>query len=185
MNNNPSINIATNHNKKCLVCARKTNNKRKLNRITQKTISLIFIKYRILISSGSRICGSHLDKISGEILENEIKKIPTKFERFNGKLVGLLDCLTKVSKECFEKEKEYIKKKTIFDSFKNIDNLTNETCQKICGWSRQTFLDFCKHITRVRTSRNRNKYELIALFRYWLRKVLFLIFNFNFIFFIE
>ena len=165
-----TIKIAKNHNKKCVVCSRKKDGKQKLYSISKKSIANAFVKHRIIIPEGSRTCSRHLD-LHNELEEDAYEEIPIKFQKFNGNLIRFLDCIKKSTEDCFEREKQLEKKFSVFDPFKHPNKLNNEHCIKITGWSKDTFFRFCRLITRVRTSKNRNLYMLVSLYRYWLRKV--------------
>jgi hypothetical protein len=62
------------------------------------------------------------------------------------------------------------KRKYTFEMFKDIQTISDNFCRKITGWSKEKFLLLCNHITSIRESFYWNKYQLIALYRYWLRK---------------
>ena len=58
----------------------------------------------------------------------------------------------------------------MFSYFKEVDLLTEEHCKKITGWSKSEFLRFSGYVKQTKESKNRSKYQLLALYRYWLRK---------------
>ncbi|CAF0991642.1 unnamed protein product [Brachionus calyciflorus] len=59
---------------------------------------------------------------------------------------------------------------TMFSYFKDVDLLTEEHCKKITGWSKSEFLRFSGYVKQIKETKNRSKYQLVALYRYWLRK---------------
>ncbi len=58
----------------------------------------------------------------------------------------------------------------IFERFKNTNTLEETFCLDITGWKKNQFITFANYITSIKRSPTRNKYQLIALFRFWLRK---------------
>ena len=64
----------------------------------------------------------------------------------------------------------YNNQECMFDKFKNIDTLDDQSCFNITGWSKEDFIRFSKYITSISHSAKRNKYQLIAIYRYWLKK---------------
>lgn len=62
------------------------------------------------------------------------------------------------------------KKSLTFEKFKDIDFISDDFCKRITGWSKEVFVEFSNYITSLRESHFWTKYQLIALYRYWLRK---------------
>ncbi|CAF1041192.1 unnamed protein product [Brachionus calyciflorus] len=58
----------------------------------------------------------------------------------------------------------------MFSNFKDVDLLTEDHCKKITGWSKHEFIRFSTYIKQIKETKNRSKNQLIALYRYWLRK---------------
>ena len=59
---------------------------------------------------------------------------------------------------------------SVFDQFHKISNLDKEHCFKITIMSKKTFLEFSDYFVSVNNNnKNRNKYQLIALYLYWLK----------------
>ncbi|CAF1031356.1 unnamed protein product [Brachionus calyciflorus] len=60
--------------------------------------------------------------------------------------------------------------KMLFDCFNDVESLDEKFCEKITGWTKKEFLRFSSYITSINLSKGRTKEQLIALYRYWLRK---------------
>jgi hypothetical protein len=58
----------------------------------------------------------------------------------------------------------------IFDAFKNMASLEEDICNKITGWSKKEFARFSKYLNNIRDTAGRNKEQLIAIYRFWLKK---------------
>ncbi|CAF1002629.1 unnamed protein product [Brachionus calyciflorus] len=67
-------------------------------------------------------------------------------------------------------ENSSIKDSKIFEKFKDIQLLNESDCLKITGWTLKEFLKFSNFITSINETNGRTKEQLIALYRYWLRK---------------
>ncbi|CAF1070135.1 unnamed protein product, partial [Brachionus calyciflorus] len=52
----------------------------------------------------------------------------------------------------------------------NLSVLENVYCHQITGWSKNKFIKFSNYITSINETSGRSKNQLIALYRYWLRK---------------
>ncbi|CAF1046632.1 unnamed protein product [Brachionus calyciflorus] len=59
---------------------------------------------------------------------------------------------------------------SIFSRFQDFDQITDSFCFKITGWSKNDFIKFSEFIKSIKNSKKRSKFQLIALYRYWLRK---------------
>ena len=144
--------------KKCFIC--KCSLKR-LHRIKSEDILKALRVYKILIKNGTRFCGKHKNK-DGFLNDTEFKKIPTEaFLKDNKQFKIDKSTLIKI----FDSESS-----GVFDRFKDFSSLDEKHCFKITRWTKQIFYDFSKYITSINESKGRNKYELIAIYRYWLRK---------------
>ena len=64
----------------------------------------------------------------------------------------------------------HLQEQGIFDIFENFSELSEDECFKITGWNKNQFSKFLKLITSIYDTENRSKEQLIALYRYWLRK---------------
>ncbi|CAF1024274.1 unnamed protein product [Brachionus calyciflorus] len=108
------------------------------------------------IKKGARLCGNHLDD-NGLIKKEEFYSIPTKIKPFPIQLINMLNSMA---------DDEL----NLFSLFRNTDNLNDNECMNITGWNKKKFLDFSKYITSINNSHGRTKEQLIALYRFWLRK---------------
>jgi hypothetical protein len=57
----------------------------------------------------------------------------------------------------------------IFDQFKSKKALEEEHCKTVTGWSRDIFFEFSDYVLSVNHNRHRSKFQLIALYLYWLK----------------
>jgi hypothetical protein len=51
-----------------------------------------------------------------------------------------------------------------------MNNVSDEFCKKITGWSKMELINFSKYITSIYDTCGRTKEQLIVIYRYWLRK---------------
>lgn len=138
--------------KKCFICGRKKN----LKKVNRESIILGFKTHHIIIKTHARLCAAHLDN-NGVIKESEFKSIPTKYQTLAPESSLLMTALSNCQSG-------------IFDLFQNINNVTEELCQKITGWSKMQLIKFSKYITSIYDTSGRTKEQLIVIYRYWLRK---------------
>ena len=54
--------------------------------------------------------------------------------------------------------------------FSNMESITEKYFLKISGWSKSDFVRFCKYISSINNTLNRSKEELVAIYRWWLKK---------------
>lgn len=143
----------------CFICKRPSKTNR-LYKVKIDSIITAFKEHRIFIKRHSRCCKRHLDQY-GFIKKDEFFKIPTKLKSHNAQAVFLLEALA------FNGRKICL---GMFDHFHDINTLTDEHCYKVTGWSKKQFIDFSSYITSINENKGRTKEQLIALYRYWLRK---------------
>ena len=67
-------------------------------------------------------------------------------------------------------ENRHPKKIGIFEQFNNIQSLSEDHCMKVTGWTKGQFVEFSRQIVNINNTKHHKKNELIALYRYWLRK---------------
>lgn len=150
--------------KYCFICRRKYRYKFKvpckLFNLKDRDIINIWLKHGISLRRGVRCCGKHLDK-NGFIKSDQIPKIPLIYKQVSEQEFFMVTYLKSV---CLKP------KQLIIDEFRDIDTLSEETCIKITGWPKKQFIQFSTLITSIYETKNRNKYQLIALYRYWLSK---------------
>ena len=48
--------------------------------------------------------------------------------------------------------------------------IDDDFCFEITGWSKEQFITFLSYITSINDTSGRTKEQLVALYRYWLRK---------------
>jgi hypothetical protein len=113
-------------------------------------------KQGIIIKDHSRCCFRHFDP-EGFVNRDEFAVIPTRLLPISTSIIKLLETFAKYKPKQFEK-------------FKDMRTVTNKHCKFITGWSKTTFNRFCFFITSIRDSERRNKEQLVALYRFWLRK---------------
>jgi hypothetical protein len=58
----------------------------------------------------------------------------------------------------------------VFDKFRNMAIIDDDFCIKITGWTKAEFIRFSKYITSVYNTNGRTRDQLIAIYRYWMRK---------------
>ena len=159
------------HHGRCFICRRKTT---PLHKVSQKSIAFAFFKHNIIIPDGTRSCIRHLDANTGQIFDLEFtnNNIRTHPERYDPKIVKLLKSVSKLTVDCLkiEENQSKIQQKFAFEHFRNIETLNENHCQKITGWTKAQFIEFSRYIKNIRNTKNRSKGELIALYKYWLRK---------------
>jgi hypothetical protein len=151
MNN---IKIALSHNSKCFICGRK----RKLQRINKNALALAYFKHKVFIKHHARCCSTHLSE-DGFFKQNELNNIRTSNHSLSEQSILIMD--------------EIIFSTTssgIFDKFKNFASLSEEDCFKITRWNKSQFCTFTKYINSTNDTEGRTKEQLVAIYRYWLRK---------------
>lgn len=146
-------------NKKCFVCNRTRSEGRKLHRINKKSITKAFLDHNIILIHHSRCCKKHFDK-NGIISNASLELMKLKNSNLSKQCVTMI---TAMRDECR-------RSKLALDQFKDINNLDESLCYKITGWTKAEFVRFSKYITSVNFTQDRTKEELVAIYRYWLRK---------------
>ena len=148
------LKIALSHNGRCFICGRK----QKLKRINKLAIISAYLNDKVFIKNHARCCSNHLNE-RGLIKSNELLFIRESNIVLDKKSTLIMD--------------EIILSQTnsgIFDKFKNIVSLSEEDCFKITRWSKKEFGTFSKYIDCIYDTDGRSKEQLIAIYRYWLRK---------------
>jgi hypothetical protein len=93
------------------------------------------------------------------IKDEEYEKIPTRLLYHNNQTKYFLKNLKIVSED-----------EDIFSKFRNITIMTDEECFRITRWNRLEFMNFRRYITSIYDTAGRTCEELIAIYRFWLRK---------------
>lgn len=114
------------------------------------------MKCKIFIPIHSRCCRRHLDN-DFAIRFEEYYNIPALLRKHKPEINLMLNSFQ-------------FQQKGMFDDFKNFSELSDDECIRITGWNKDRFSNFSKFITSINDNVNRNKNQLIALYRYWLRK---------------
>ncbi|CAF0949606.1 unnamed protein product [Brachionus calyciflorus] len=138
----------------CFVCLKKSSKNNRLSRINFKTVLHGYYRHQLLIKRNSRCCRIHLDE-SRELKKHFYSLIPTSIKEHDSHIFEILD---------FHRNLE----PTIFEKFKDVSLLDEKHCLKVTGWEKEKFLKFSNFITCINDNSNRTKYQLIALYRYWL-----------------
>lgn len=140
-------------NRRCFICRRST---KRLHRVSKETIKEAFLKHKIIITNHARCCTYHLDN-NLELRKDEYQKIPTKKKPHNSQFIMMLENISPPQQ-------------SVFSAFRDIENVDEKHCFEITGWSKIQFANFSSYISSINNSEGRSKDELIALYRYWLRK---------------
>ena len=152
------VNTAITNVSRCFVCRR---NDRRRRIIDQQSIARVYLARKILIPKRSFCCYSHFDINTGLLLYQEYDRIPTVRKLQN---INIVNAIRSITKYCIHR--------SIFDKFKEIGKITDEECIEITGWDRNTFIRFSSFIQNktLKSNQKRTKYQLLAIYVYWLRK---------------
>lgn len=148
----PLIKTARSWHGRCFICGRKSG----LHRIKKQSVLDAYIFYKIIIKEHARCCSRHFDE-NRLIKLDHISNIPTSLRYYSCHSKLILDSLSLTSVG-------------IFDKFKNMNNVTEKECYEITRWTKDKFNEFCKYIKSVKCSNRRKKEQLVAIYRFWLRK---------------
>ena len=146
------VNTALSTHTACFICREKT---RGLHQVKKKDIIYAYATHKIYIKHHSRLCDAHFDEY-GFIRKEEFSIIPTKQRYFDKSNIKMFDVLCQSSEN-------------IFDQFKSKKALEEEHCKTVTGWSRDTFFEFSDYVLSVNHNKHRSKFQLIALYLYWLK----------------
>ncbi len=145
--------VASSHRGKCFICLKSYN---KLYLVKKESILRAFKDFKIIINPKSMHCSKHLDRF-GIIKVDQHDYIPWRIQMMNIK--AHLTNRGELNSKC-----------DVFEPFNNVDTITEKYCHQITGWTKTQFSRFCKYITSINNTENRSKEELVAIYRYWLRK---------------
>jgi hypothetical protein len=148
----PYLKTSTAHRGKCFICNRKQN----LRKVKLNSVFEAWRKHKIVINHNILQCSRHTDQ-NGEILSDQFHFIPYTMKFYNTKDISLINRMAKNDMD-------------IFQPFRIIETLTNDHCKKITGWTKEQFIRFNKFIFCVNDNKKRSLGELVAIYRYWLRK---------------
>lgn len=151
---NKYVLTAASHHGRCFIC----NRTGKLHRINPKSINYGYVNHRIFIKYHARCCRLHLDETK-MIKPEEYFLIPTSPQPVNNQTKIMIDLFLSSSEQS-----------GIFDRFKNLTQITDEECFRITRWSREKFMLVCDFIKSIKDTSGRTKEQLLAIYRYWLKK---------------
>jgi len=150
----PFIKTARSHHSKCLIC----NRKGRLHQVKHESVYYAYTHHNIYVKHHARCCYRHLDK-DGFILNDHFDKIFTYTQYIEQSTLNLIKHMGLSSTSS-----------GIFDKFKNFSSITEEDCYCITRWTKRQFYDFSKFVNNINDTAGRTKEQLIAIYRYWLRK---------------
>lgn len=153
------VRTAGSHHGSCFICGRTT----RLQVVREESMLRAYAEHKIYIKHHARLCKSHTNN-NGLLNEEVFQLIPTRLRPIDSNLYMLLNGLGKYfssSQTCPQ---------LLFDRFEDITNLSEEDCKEATGWSKDIFVRFSAYITSVYETDGRSKEQLIAIYRYWLRK---------------
>ena len=139
----------------CCICREKNV---RIHRIKKESIVMAYIKFKIVIQRGTCCCERHLNN-NGLIRDDQFELMPT-FEKAHpvAKILKLEENIATHNKE------------RIFDKFNKIKTLSEDLCFQITGWTKEQFIEFGNQIKITSNNKKRSKWQLIAIYRFWLRK---------------
>jgi hypothetical protein len=157
------IKVAIFSKKYCSICRGKPP-RFTLHRVKQQCVIHAWMQHKIYIKNQTVFCEDHLDE-QGQIRLEQFALILTSEKKNNIQFAGPVLLIRKLAAALAQP-----KRLNTFGMFKNIETISDDFCRNITGWSKEIFLEFCNYITSMRESYFWTKYQLIALYRYWLRK---------------
>jgi hypothetical protein len=154
--------IAHSFHGKCFVCGRRKtkNDKNKLQEINVASLGYAYSEHnRLILKSHARSCTWHLDANRNVKQEAYLNfDFETTLKKVQRETILMHDSI-----------KSYNEKNVIFDKFKDMAFLEEDHCYKITGWSKQVFTNFVSYLTDLKSTNNRTKEEIVAIYIYWLR----------------
>jgi hypothetical protein len=170
LNQKMYINTAFSSHKQCFICRTKIG---PLHRINKESIAYSLSKHRILIPESTRSCRKHLDPENRVFhLEFLNENIPSRPIAYDSKIVKALNSIVFLTEKCNLRMEKILTNQYHgpFEAFRNTDTLEDQHCIDITGWNKQEFLNILKYIKKIRNTKHRTKSQLVALYKYWLRK---------------
>lgn len=152
---NSYVQTASSCHGKCFICKRSSV---KLKKVSEDSVVKAFTEHRIYIKDHARVCERHLK--DGRLKEEEFNKIPTTLQPYGPRAYMLLNSVAKLA----------TKPKLLFDHFEDMSQVTDEICLEATGWKKKTFKRFASYISSINETKGRSKEQLIAIYRYWIRK---------------
>lgn len=149
----PIINTAKSYHAQCFICNQRNV---RLHKVKRESVITAYKKHSIYIKFHSRCCGHHLDE-NGNILLDQLALIRTIPKNYSSEIKCFLDSLELPNLSPFEK-------------FRDMNLVDDAFCLEITGWKKEKFMEFAGYIQDINKTTSRTKEQLIALYRYWLRK---------------
>jgi hypothetical protein len=150
----PFIKIANSSHSRCFICNRNGRN----HQVKHESVYHAYIHHNIYIKHHARCCYRHLDE-NGLILMDHFERIPAKIQHLEQTTINLLKNMGLSSSSS-----------GIFEKFKHFSTISEEECFQITRWTKEQFNAFSKFINSVYDTVGRTKEQMIAIYRYWLRK---------------
>lgn len=150
-----SIHTSFSYTRRCFVCRRRDRGRRIINK---NSIANVFLSKNIIIPNQSFACIEHFDNY-GNLRKEEYNNIKVFRKLYDSNAISTLKAVANFHNQV-----------ALFDKFKDFKTLSDVDCLNSTGWSKVQFQNFADHITSIRENKKRNKYQLIALYRYWLCK---------------
>ena len=147
-----SVDTALSTHTACFICRDKT---RPLREVKKKDIIHAYTNHKIFIKHHARCCDAHYDD-NGFIRKEEFDVIPTKKKIYDQHLIKLFDVLRPTSDN-------------IFEQFQKPELIEENLCKKFTGLTKIQFLQLSEFIISLNQNTKRTKYQLIALYLYWLK----------------
>jgi hypothetical protein len=154
------LDTAHSNHLKCFICQIR---KVRLYNVKPKTVAFAFKYFEMVIRTHARLCGRHF-KVGGDeddIRESEYDKIPSSRKYYTNEQVKMLRTLSQFV--------SFSKTETIFEPFKNLESLNEAHCKLITSWTKEEFIRFSSFLTSWKKSEGRDKNEIIALYRYYMK----------------
>ena len=156
----PFLSTAFSSNSRCFICRRRNGRGVRLHKVKLESVLKAYSTFRFVIKLHARCCLNHMDE-NRLIRDDVFPNIQTRLVYYDNETKRRLDAMIK---------NRYSKKIGIFEQFNNTQSLTEDHCMKITGWTKAQFVEFSRQIVNINKTKHRKKNELIALYRYWLRK---------------
>lgn len=153
----PLVRTAKCHHGSCFVCGRSD----RLREVPESAVVHAYSERRIFIKHHARLCQRHLN--DGLLTNEAYERMRTRLKPIDANLFNLLNGL---SNNCNSASTTQL----LFDRFADMTTLSEEDCVEVTGWSKDVFNRFSSFITSINENDGRTKDQLIAIYRYWLRK---------------
>ena len=153
MSEEKNYRIAFSSHSFCFIC-KWPNKYVKLHKVKQTSIDYALREFNLIIKKGARCCEFHLND-----------KMQIKIDQFH-----LIPTTTRKNPKFRVTDFNFNQYSYVFELFNDLYYLDEKTCEEITGWSKEKFIEFCGFIKSIHNTKTRTKEQLIALYRFWLRK---------------